>query len=198
MKAINFDNYEFVIKQNMGLVYKVVQRFNVNPFERDDLIQAGLIGIWKAARRYNPGRGCFSTYALPFIIGEVKSEYKKLNIITVNNYFRSISRKVSEKLSLGNIQKIAIACNTSVENVVLATNLQKVILIDAETADEYFVHNSTVNHYFLSSLTPRDREIFCLRFFEHRSQKEIASRLKISQSSISRRLYQMARYLKTL
>ena len=64
---------EKVIEENIGLVKAIVARFNVSKYDKDDLIQAGLIGLWRAAYNYKEEFNVkFSTYAVPMIIGEIK------------------------------------------------------------------------------------------------------------------------------
>ncbi|HHY37874.1 MAG TPA: sigma-70 family RNA polymerase sigma factor [Clostridia bacterium] len=65
--------YDRRIEENMGLVYNIARRFAGYGHDVQDLIQVGSIGLIKAARRYDPGFGtCFSTYAVPLIIGEIR------------------------------------------------------------------------------------------------------------------------------
>ncbi len=79
---------EELIKDNIGLVYKVVSRFCVSKFDKDDLIQAGLLGLEYAIINYDISKGYkLSTYAVPFIIGNIKKEMK--NIRMESNYLKS-------------------------------------------------------------------------------------------------------------
>ena len=88
---------EKVIEENIGLVKTIVNRFKVSDFDKDDLMQAGLIGLWKAAYHYNEKMNVkFSTYACKFIMGEIKEEMKKFNMIKISRkYYKwKISRNI--------------------------------------------------------------------------------------------------------
>ena len=61
-----------ILEENIGLVYLVLSRFTVSMYDKDDLIQAGLLGLYTAIQRYDPTKGyALSTYAVPFILGEM-------------------------------------------------------------------------------------------------------------------------------
>lgn len=85
---LNDDNLKFrnedvenLIKKNIGLVYKIVSRFSVSQFDKDDLIQAGLMGLEYAIRHFQKEKGYkISTYAVPFILGNIKKELKKIKL----------------------------------------------------------------------------------------------------------------------
>ncbi len=73
-----------LLQDNIGLVYKVVSRFCVSRFDRDDLIQAGLMGLEYAILHYDEKKGFkLSTYAIPFIIGNIKKELKNIHQDTI-------------------------------------------------------------------------------------------------------------------
>ena len=91
---------EKVIEDNIGLVKTIVSRFNVSKFDKDDLMQAGLIGLWKAAYHYNEEMGVkFSTYSVKYILGEIKNELKNLNVIKVSRKYYSIINEYANAIS---------------------------------------------------------------------------------------------------
>ena len=62
-----------LVERNMGLAHSVALRFTGRGMEYEDLVQTGVVGMIKAARSFDPGYGCaFSTYAVPYIAGEIK------------------------------------------------------------------------------------------------------------------------------
>ncbi len=77
ISTYEYENYEYVIKENLGLVYHIVNRFKVSAFDREDLVQVGMMGLFAAARSFDLNRGVkFSTYAVPFILGNIKKELR--------------------------------------------------------------------------------------------------------------------------
>lgn len=198
MKVIEFRNYDYLIKKNLGLVYKIVSRFFVNPFEKDDLVQAGLMGLFYAAQKFDNKKGFkFSTYATPYILGEIKKELEKMNIIRVNSYFKKIARKVNQTPEK-DFQNLAVICQTSIENVAIATSYQsQVILLEPIELDRLSSKKSIFDRYLTnqSYFSALDNEIFRLRFFYQWNQKEIGYKLKLNQSNISRRLRQMIKLI---
>ena len=82
MVKVNFSECEYLVESNIKLVIKIANRFSVSAFDREDLIQAGLYGLYKAARRYDVSKGNkFSTYAVYYIIGAMKDELKKFSLL---------------------------------------------------------------------------------------------------------------------
>ncbi len=78
-QEITTSTTEDKIKENIGLVYTIVSRFSVSQFDRDDLIQAGLMGLEYAIHHFDEKKGYkLSTYAVPFIIGNIKKELKNI------------------------------------------------------------------------------------------------------------------------
>lgn len=97
---VNTNQVEYLIETNIFLVYKIARRFNVNPFDREDLIQAGLYGLYKAATRYDITRGNkFSTFAVYYIIGAMKDELRKASFIKRNNIKDDIVLELKEDLN---------------------------------------------------------------------------------------------------
>ena len=91
----NINSYDFLIKEHQGLVYHIVNRFYVSPFDRDDLIQAGMMGLLAAIKKYDINRDvAFSTYAIPYIIRNVKKEYYKQNSLISSVYASGVTEDV--------------------------------------------------------------------------------------------------------
>jgi RNA polymerase sporulation-specific sigma factor len=194
MKKINYCNYEYIINDNIGLVYNAANRFKLSNFERDDLIQAGLMGLFRAAQRFDVTKGyTFSTYAMPFIIGEIKKEFHNGRIIKVTNYFQPLIRMISKEDGNLSYQDMAVKYQTSLENVVIACGQSgKVQSLDSMGIDVP-IFNRKVD---LSILDDKELELVKLKFYQHYSQNEIANLLDISQGTISRRLKRIITKLK--
>ena len=86
MVKVNTKDCEYLVESNIKLVVKIANRFSVNAYDKEDLIQAGLYGLYKAARKYDISKGNkFSTYAVYYIIGAMKDELKKIRFVKENN-----------------------------------------------------------------------------------------------------------------
>ena len=186
----NINSYEYLVKQNQGLVYHIVNRFHVSPFDRDDLIQAGMMGLLEAIKKYDINKDvAFSTYAVKYILGNVKKEYAKQNSVITNDYYRSLIQNVQldeEKDYL----KLAKKYKTTVDNIIVAVNFQnKISYLKEEEIDLIKDESKNID---LSDLDDLEYQIYQLRFLYHLSQKEIASKLQINQSTISRKLKKIA------
>lgn len=173
---------EKVIEDNIGLVKTIVSRFNVSKFDKDDLMQAGLIGLWKAAYHYNEEMGVkFSTYSVKYILGEIKNELKNLNVIKVSRKYYSIINelKKNEKIDEEDIMK-RLSCTSY--DIAFAYSLSNNII---RLTDEEIVDRD----YSEKILTKKDKMIEAVKKLletNKLTQKEIANRLKISQSTVSR------------
>ena len=88
---------EFV-EQNMGLVHALANRFRGRGIEYEELFSAGCMGLVKAARGFDESRGlCFSTYAVPVILGEIKRLFRDGGTVKVSRTLKELSLKLSER-----------------------------------------------------------------------------------------------------
>lgn len=178
---------EKIIEENIGLVKSIVNRFKVSSFDKDDLMQAGLIGLWKAAYHYNEKMNVkFSTYACKFIIGEIKEEMKKFQMIKISRKYYKIIRelKKDEKINEELIMKKTL-CDKN--DIIFAYNLMNNVALIEDTSQiqDYQEEIKVVKN------SKEDKILKVLdeyRNVKKMTQKEIASRLMISQSSVSRLL----------
>ena len=82
--------------ENMGLVHSIAQRFKGRGIEYDDLVGAGCVGLVKAIDRFDENRGlCFSTYAVPLIMGEIKGLFRQSGAVRVSRSLKDIALKAS-------------------------------------------------------------------------------------------------------
>lgn len=183
-------NSEEVVTTNIGLVYKVVNKLKVSSFDRDDLIQAGLMGLFKAAQRFDNSKGfAFSTYAMPFIVGNIKKELRQDRIIRISTYFQPLIKSIAFENDCLSYQEMATKYNTTVENVAIACgHVSGVISLDKIENLGITIPFFNKNTIDFSILTPNEERLIKLRFYENLSQSEIAKRLKLSQTTISRKL----------
>lgn len=190
---------EEAVIEHQGLVKSIVKRFSVSAFDRDDLMQAGFMGLIDALRGFDPAKGyAFSTYATPFILGAIRKELISHRLVPISRHFRQIVKKVQSSSPLLSLEDLALSCETTPENIVLALNYQPhVITLDEERLEEipYYGDWTVSLKEELAGFSAENRQIFQLNFFRHRTQKQIAKIMGISQASVSRRLQKMVSLL---
>jgi RNA polymerase sporulation-specific sigma factor len=205
---------EEFIKGNLRLVLSVIQRFNNRGEHVDDLFQVGCIGLIKAIDNFDVTQNVkFSTYAVPMIIGEIRRYLRDNNSIRVSRSLRDIAYKalqVRDQLINKNskeptISDIAKELNLSREEVVFALDaIQDPISLfepiyhdggdaiyvmdqvsDDKNLDETWLEGIALREA-LRKLNDREKLILSLRFFEGRTQMEVAEEIGISQAQVSR------------
>ncbi|HHU64214.1 MAG TPA: RNA polymerase sporulation sigma factor SigG [Clostridiales bacterium] len=205
---------EEFIKGNLRLVLSVIQRFNNRGEHVDDLFQVGCIGLIKAIDNFDVSQNVkFSTYAVPMIIGEIRRYLRDNNSIRVSRSLRDIAYKalqVRDQLINKNskeptISEIAKELNLSREEVVFALDaIQDPISLfepiyhdggdaiyvmdqvsDDKNQDETWLEGIALREA-LRKLNDREKLILSLRFFEGRTQMEVAEEIGISQAQVSR------------
>ena len=202
---------EYVVSNNMGLVWSIVRKFLNRGTEADDLFQIGCIGLIKAIEKFDASFNVqFSTYAVPMIMGEIKRHLRDDGIIKVSRSLKELSVKakgVMDRLSkeMGReptVQEIAYHLQVSVEELVMALDATVVPeSINAKIGDdgkeiettlgcdedmEQEVVNKIAIKDALANLTARERQIIVLRYFKDKTQSQIAAQLGISQVQVSR------------
>ncbi len=188
MNQDNINSYEYLVKERQGLVYNIVNRFHVSAFERDDLIQAGMMGLLNAIRRYDINRNiAFSTYATPYIIRSVQKEYYKKNTIISSEYYNKLINNVKKENGNYTYQELAIKYKTTIENIIVATNFTNSFTYLQEEDLEKIPDNN-IDNPDLTGLNQEELIIYQMRVLENKTQKEIAEKLNINQSTISRKL----------
>lgn len=202
------------IKGNLRLVLSVIQRFNNRGENPDDLFQVGCIGLIKALDNFDMSHGVkFSTYAVPMIIGEVRRYLRDNNSIRVSRSLRDMAYRAlqtKEKLSKTmqkepSIAEIAKEMEVTPQEVVLALDsIQDPISLyepvyrddgdalyvmdqvqDTKNTDVKWIENIALSEA-MAKLTPRERHILNMRFFEGKTQMEVAEEISISQAQVSR------------
>lgn len=216
-----------LINGNLRLVLSVIQRFTNRGEYVDDLFQVGCIGLIKAIDNFDLSQNVkFSTYAVPMIIGEIRRYLRDNNPIRVSRSLRDVAYKALQvRDSLVNkysrepsINEIAGELNLSREEIVFALDaIQEPISlfepIYHDGGDPIFVMDQisdekNQDHNWLEDISIRDalrrlgeREklILTLRFYEGKTQMEVAEEIGISQAQVSRlekaALHHMRKYL---
>ena len=205
---------EELIDGNLRLVLSIIQRFSNRKENLDDLFQVGCIGLIKAIDNFNTDLDVkFSTYAVPMIIGEVRRYLRDNNAIRVSRSVRDLAYRAlqaREKLQGSNfnepsIEKIAMEIGEKTEAVAYAIEaiVEPMSLYDPvynDGGDSIFVMDQirdTTNtdeswledialREALKKLSPRERNIINMRFYNGKTQMEIAGEIGISQAQVSR------------
>lgn len=205
---------EALVKDNLGLVWSIVRRFAGRGCETEDLFQIGSIGLLKAIDKFDLSYEVrFSTYAVPMIIGEIRRYLRDNNPIRVSRSLRDIAYKAlsaRDRLAstLGReptIQELAKHMELPCEDVVLALEaIQDPISLfepvyndggdalyimdqvkDEKTNDEDWLEGIAIREA-MHRLSEREKHILKMRFFDGRTQMEVASEIGISQAQVSR------------
>ncbi|MEQ2413674.1 RNA polymerase sporulation sigma factor SigG [Blautia acetigignens] len=219
---------ELYIKGNLRLVLSVIKRFSGSSENMDDLFQIGCIGLIKAIDNFDTTLNVkFSTYAVPMIIGEIRRYLRDNNSIRVSRSLRDIAYRaiyaketyMKNNLKEPTIAEIANEIGIEKETIVYAMDaIQNPVSLfepvyteggdtlyvmdqisDKKNREENWVENLSLREA-INRLNQRERHIIDLRFYEGKTQMEVAQEIGISQAQVSRleknALKAMRNYLK--
>jgi len=208
------DIREQLIYSNLRLVLSILQRFSNRSEDADDLFQVGCIGLMKAIDNFDLTQNVrFSTYAVPMIIGEIRRYIRDNNAIRVSRSVRDIAYKAlqaREQLSnsLGReptIEEISATVEFPKEDVIFALDaIQEPVSLfepiyndggdpifimdqvkDRKETDRKWMENILLEQA-IEHLNTREQTIIDLRFFQGKTQMEVADEIGISQAQVSR------------
>lgn len=214
VKEGNSEAREKMIIGNIKLVLSLMKKFTNRKDNMDDLFQVGVIGLMKAIDNFDDSHNVrFSTYAVPMIVGEIKRylrdnssirvsrslkdiAYKSIAIKEefINNYGREATiEELAQRLEVEPIDVI-LAFDAMQETVSMSTPIfdnggDVIELTDQISSKENLFNDVIKNHqvkHALSSLHGREKSIIYDRYFNNRTQMEIADELGISQAQVSR------------
>lgn len=198
------------IEENLGLVHSCAGRFRGRGMEYDDLYSAGCMGLIKAYDGFDETRGvCFSTYAVPVILGEIKKLFRDGGTVKVSRSLKELGLRINaarehhHKLcgAEPSILQLAQELGESVENVTLAIQAAQPAVsltpenredddrqmdIPVESPEEELADKIGLEEV-LGSLPEGDQQLIRLRFYANRTQSETAKLLHTTQVQISRR-----------
>ena len=205
---------EKYIKGNLRLVLSVIKRFEGSSENADDLFQIGCVGLMKAVDHFDPDRLVkFSTYAVPMIIGEIRRYLRDNSSIRVSRSLRDTAYKaiyakegyVRRYMKEPTVQEIADEIGIAKEDVVFALDAIQVpmslhepvysdggdtLYVMDQVSDKKNREQNWVEELSLDAamerLNERERYIITLRFFEGKTQMEVAEQISISQAQVSR------------
>ena len=198
------------IEENLGLVHSCAGRFRGRGIDYDDLYGAGCMGLVKACDGFDSSRGvCFSTYAVPVILGEIKKLFRDGGTVKVSRSLKELGLRIHAarehhvKLcgTEPTLTQLAQELEESVENITLAIQASQPAIsltpgdrderdrqmdIPVDSPEEELADRIGLAEV-LESLPEEDRLIIRLRFYGGRTQSDTARLLHTTQVQISRR-----------
>ena len=203
-----------LIYGNLRLVLSIIQRFTNRKENLDDLFQVGCIGLVKAVDNFNTNFDVkFSTYAVPMIIGEIRRYLRDNNAIRISRSVRDLAYRalqareelINEKQTEPSVEEIAKKLGESRDAVVRAMeaivepiSLYEPVysesgdsiyvmdqLSDSDSSDEIWLENIVLREA-MNKLSERERTIINMRYYNNKTQMEIAEEIGISQAQVSR------------
>ena len=205
---------EEFVNGNLKLVLSVIKRFYGRGENLDDLFQIGCIGLIKAMDNFDLSQNVqFSTYAVPMIIGEIRRYLRDNNMVRVSRSVRDLAYKVlaireriqKEEQREANTEEIArelgvekeeiafcldaIQDPISLQEPVYGDDTEKIFVMDQikdkKNSDEMWAENITIKEA-MKKLRDKEKMIISKRFFEGRTQMEVAEEIGLSQAQVSR------------
>lgn len=201
-----------LLEQNTGLIWSIAKRFVGRGYDLEDLYQIGCIGMIKCVRKFDFSYNVkFSTYAVPYVLGEIKKFLRDDGIIKISRNVKELSNKICaiEKEYMSktgeaiSVKKLSEILNVSEDEICIALDSNKKIKSINEDAFEdgsfeeierienkedesgKIIDKITINE-MINELKERDREIILLRFYKEKTQTQVAKILGISQVQVSR------------
>ncbi len=211
----NEEAKERLVQHNLRLVLKITHRFKNSGYEMEDLFQIGTIGLIKAIRDFDLSRNLrFSTYAVPRIIGEIRRFLRDDGPIKVSRTLKELANQIRKfkeqyikvKGREPTLQEINQGTGIDTEDIVRAIEAdqdptsifnpiyekegEEILLVDQLRENETGFADSETNRIalreVLAGLDERSRQIVLLRYFQEKTQSEIAEIIGVSQVHVSR------------
>lgn len=203
-----------IIEQNQGLVWSVVKKFAGRGLEFDDLYQIGVIGLMKCIDKFDTSFEVkFSTYAVPMIMGEIRRFLRDDGMIKISRPIKELSIKIKyakdeftrKTGTMPTIGELADMLEVTNEDIILALDVTRdveslyqstnrsdgstVYLLDkiaSKNDDEEKIIDVLALNQVIDKLPSKEREIIMLRYFEDKTQSEVAKIIGVSQVQVSR------------
>lgn len=202
------DTRDEMIRNNIGLVHSIANRFRGRGADYDDLFQSGCIGLIKAVDNFDESKGfAFSTYAVPVIMGEIKRIFRDGGAVKVSRSLKEKAIKaqalrdkfINRELREPTVSELSEMLGCSAEetseilNVISPTvslnscgeDGENTIDIPVDESDALFDRLSV--HQLMSHLEKAEQEIIYLRYYKGCTQAQTAKQLGVSQVQISRK-----------
>ena len=208
----NQEKMEQILKDNNGLTWSIVKRFTGRGYEAEDLYQIGCMGFIKAIKRFDTNFDVrISTYAVPYILGEIKRFIRDDGLIKVSRSIKELGIKIRE-LEQDYMKKegkeititiLAERLNVSKEEIAVAIDssrcvesinddsqdddkLSKLERISTGMDEASMIINKISVKELIENLDTREKEIILLRYYKEKTQTEVAQILGITQVQVSR------------
>jgi RNA polymerase sporulation-specific sigma factor len=218
LNAQNGDQDEMsrLIEKNNGLIWSIVKRFTGRGYELEDLYQIGAMGFIKAIKRFDTSFEVrLSTYAVPYILGEIKRFIRDDGPIKVSRSIKELSIKIlelkkeylnktGEEISLKQISEILRVPKEEIAMAIESANpvdsIEEASYIDNKTDksisildkistgedEQVLISNRLTVKKLIEDLQEKDREVILLRFYKNKTQMQVSKILGISQVQVSR------------
>lgn len=208
------DARDYLIQSNLGLIHHIIKRFQGRGAEMEDLFQIGSIGLMKAIDKFDLSFDVkFSTYAVPMIQGEIKRFLRDDGMLKISRNIKENSwkirrakeqlfQKLGREATMLELEKetgfdeeeilLAMDAVSEVESIyksVMQTDGSELYLVDripSKLDEGEELIDRLLLEELMKQLTPIERELISLRYFEDKTQMEVAGRLGISQVQVSR------------
>lgn len=210
----NKEAFEYIINENIGLIWSIVKKFQGRNIDNDDLFQLGSMGLVKAVKNFNFNFNVkFSTYAVPMILGEIKRFIRDDGIIKVSRGLKETAFKAMKAREIlimnGNkeptIDEIAEYINIDKETIILSMNASQEVdsidrnlsndkgkeinvidtIVSEDDKSEKIVNNILLKQT-LKKLKDKEKMIITMRYIEELTQSQVAKKIGVSQVQVSR------------
>ena len=207
------------IQNNLGLVHACAGRFRNRGIEYEELYAAGCLGLVKACDGFDASRGlCFSTYAVPVILGEIKKLFRDGGTVKVSRSLKELGLRINAERERclkrtgtePSVTQLAETLDTTPEQVALAIRASLPVLsltpadgedggrewdVPVDSPEEMLSERISLDEVMVK-LPPSDRLLIRLRFFGGRTQSETAKVLHTTQVQISRRERKILKWMR--
>lgn len=196
------------IEENLGLVHSLCRRFSGRGIEYDDLYQAGCIGLIKATDAFDGERGvCFSTYAVPVIMGEIRRLFRDGGAVKVSRSVKELGMKITREKQImeqrlcrePTISELAAALSVTCEEITEAMcAAQPTVSLtrddDGEVSEkdlptisaEEEISDRLLIDSALDKLEDNEKQLVIYRYYEYLTQSQTAQKLSMTQVQVSR------------
>ena len=199
----NQEAMQKLIDRNKGLIWSIVKRFQDRGYELEDLYQVAVMGFIKCIKRFDASFEVqLTTYAVPYILGEVKRYLRDDGPVKISRSIKELAMKALEEQKeyyrrTGKeikIEELAEILNTSKEELTLAMDAfegdeEGICLLDkieSGTNQEEMISNRLCIQEALKNLQDQEKQIIVLRYYKGKTQTEVAKILGITQVQVSR------------
>ena len=207
------------IQNNLGLVHACAGRFRNRGIEYEELYAAGCLGLVKACDGFDASRGlCFSTYAVPVILGEIKKLFRDGGTVKVSRSLKELGLRINAERERclkrtgtePSVTQLAETLDTTPEQVAMAIRASLPVLsltpadsedggrewdVPVDSPEEMLSERISLDE-IMDKLPPSDRLLIRLRFFGGRTQSETAKVLHTTQVQISRRERKILKWMR--